>query len=109
MRYVCVLFKLKLDEKRSIGSLKNSPSHGGAFSKVKRSIAYDEYPTINSEMLEPVYQTPPLDYEELSRLMNELYPYQSEFADDFDSASDFHMQKRYLGKLQRTIKYVDTK
>lgn len=84
------------DNKRNIGSLKNSPAHGVSLSKSKRSIAYDEYPTINAEMLEPVYQTPSLDYEELSRLMNELYPYQSQFADNFDS--DLHMQKRYLGE-----------
>lgn len=85
-----------VDNKRNIGSLKNSPAHGGATTKVKRSYSYDEYPTVNAELLEPVYQTPALDYEELSRLMNELYPYHSQFADDF--GSDLHMQKRYLGR-----------
>lgn len=76
--------------------MKNSPVHGKS-SKVKRAaIAYDEYPSINVEQLEPVYQSAPVDYSELAKYINQLYYVPSQFADDFDS--DLHLKKRYLGK-----------
>lgn len=74
------------NEKRNIGSLKNSPTHG---KKVKRDISYDDLAD-DAELLEPVYQNEPLNYDELRYAMNELYP---------NYEKDIHSQKRYLGEF----------
>ena len=80
------------DNKRNIGSMKNSPVHG---SKVKRDIGYDDFPD-DSEILTPNYQTAPLNYDELRFAMNELYPsYENEIIHDDE--------KRYLGKYWLSI------
>lgn len=58
---------------------------------MKRESVYDDYVASNAEQLEPVYQTSPIDYEELNQVMNQLYPY-------YDSdTSNIHEDKRYLG------------
>lgn len=64
-----------VDEKRNIQSLKSS--QGG---RKKRELYYDEDPlgvdeSGTPEVLEPVYQSAPLDYEELMEAMSEAYPY----------------------------------
>lgn len=82
------------NNKRNIGSFKNSPVHG---KKVKREIAYDDF-TDDAELLEPVYQNEPLNYDELRAAMNELYPnYEKELHDP--------NQKRYLGESFLLLKY----
>ncbi|EAT35162.1 AAEL012640-PA, partial [Aedes aegypti] len=62
---------------------------------LKRELYYDDETLDDSapEILEPVYQSSPLDYEELMEAMNEAYtPY-------YNSPADNHLeQKRYLGK-----------
>lgn len=82
------------DLKRNLGSLKNSPVHGA---KTKRDLAYNDYPGSNSEILEPVYQASPIDYEELNEVMNQLYPY-------YDN--DIHEDKRFLGLYTFFIKLL---
>lgn len=72
-------------EKRSIGSLKNSPTHG---KKVKRDISYDDL-SDDAELLEPVFQNEPLNYDELRYAMNDMYP---------EYEKEIHSQKRYLGE-----------
>lgn len=75
------------NDKRNIGSFKNSPVHG---KKIKREITYDDF-TDDAELLEPVFQNEPLNYDELRAAMNELYPnYEKELHDP--------NQKRYLGE-----------
>lgn len=78
-------------EKRNVGSLKNSRMHGTT--KVKRDISYDNIPD-EAEIVAPVYQTEPLNYEELYEAMNELYP-------NYDSFGDIQNDKRFLGKIER--------
>lgn len=73
-------------EKRNIGSMKNSPVHGR---KIKREVTYDDF-TDDTELLEPVYQNGPLNYDELRFAMNELYP---------NYENEIHDQKRYLGEF----------
>lgn len=63
-----------VDEKRNIQSLK---SQGG---RKKRELYYDEDSLVDEsgttpEVLEPVYQSAPLDYEELMEAMSEAYPF----------------------------------
>lgn len=85
------------NEKRNIQSLKNAQGQGGGSSsggRKKRELYYDDETLDDSapEILEPVYQSSPLDYEELMEAMNEAYtPY-------YNSPADNHLeQKRYLG------------
>lgn len=64
-----------VDEKRNIQSLKSS--QGG---RKKRELYYDEDllgldESGTPEVLEPVYQSAPLDYEELMEAMSEAYPF----------------------------------
>lgn len=75
------------NDKRNIGSLKNSRIHNG---KVKRDVSYDDFPD-DTEAMSPVYQNAPLNYDELRYVMNELYP---SYAD-----SDIPTGKRFLGKF----------
>ncbi|XP_021706849.1 uncharacterized protein LOC5565029 isoform X3 [Aedes aegypti] len=89
------------NEKRNIQSLKNAQGQGGGSSsggRKKRELYYDDETLDDSapEILEPVYQSSPLDYEELMEAMNEAYtPY-------YNSPADNHLeQKRYLGSLAR--------
>lgn len=79
-------------EKRNVGSLKSSRVHGAT--KVKREIGYDNIPD-EPEIVAPVYQTEPLNYEELYEAMNELYP-------NYDSLNidDIQNEKRFLGKIE---------
>lgn len=56
---------------------------------VKRESLYDDYQGTNSEMLEPIYQIPELDYDDLNQALNEIY------SNDVD---DIHEDKRFLGK-----------
>lgn len=67
--------------------------HGST--KVKRDVNYDNIPD-EAEIVAPVYQTEPLNYEELYEAMNELYP-------NYDSLNigDIQNEKRFLGKLER--------
>ncbi|XP_035786389.1 neuropeptide-like 1 isoform X3 [Anopheles albimanus] len=58
------------NEKRNIQSLKNAQGHG----RKKRELYYDELEESSPEVLEPVYQTAPLDYEELVEAMAQTYP-----------------------------------
>lgn len=79
--------------------MKNSPVHGSRSAKVKRAaIAYDEYPTVNVDQLEPAYAAPSHDYSELAKYIKQLYYEPSQFAGEFDS--DLHLKKRYLGKSE---------
>lgn len=57
---------------------------------VKRESIYDDYPGTNSEILEPIYQIPELDYDDLNQALNEIY------ANDDD---EIHEDKRFLGKF----------
>lgn len=78
------------NEKRNIQSLKNSQGHNGG--RKKRELYYDDESLDDStpEILEPVYQSAPLDYEELMEAMSEAYPYYA--------PSDNHLEeKRFLG------------
>lgn len=56
---------------------------------VKRESLYDDYQGTNSEILEPIYQVPEFDYDDLNQALNEIY------ANDDD---DMHADKRFLGK-----------
>ncbi|XP_053679097.1 neuropeptide-like precursor 1, partial [Anopheles nili] len=76
------------NEKRNIQSLKNMQAHG----RKKRSMYYDEIEESSPEVLEPVYQTAPLDYEELMDAMVQTYPFYN---------SDNHLEeKRFLDVLK---------
>lgn len=75
------------ESKRNIGSLKNSQRNGG---KVKRDTTYDDFPD-ESEIYSSVYQNAPLNYNDLSYVMNELYP-------NYGTADNFQNEKRFLGK-----------
>lgn len=61
--------------------------------KVKRDINYANIPD-GAEIVAPVYQTEPLNYDELYEAMNDLYP-------NYDSLNigDIQNDKRFLGKL----------
>uniref|UniRef100_A0A182QCV2 Neuropeptide-like 1 n=1 Tax=Anopheles farauti TaxID=69004 RepID=A0A182QCV2_9DIPT len=73
------------NEKRNIQSLKNAQGNG----RKKRSLFYDELEESSPEVLEPVFQTAPLDYEELIDTMVQAYPLYN---------ADNHMEeKRFLG------------
>lgn len=78
-------------EKRNVGSLKNARMH--AVTKVKRDVNYDSMPD-EAEIVAPVFQTEPLNYEELYETMNELYP-------NYDSLNigDIQNEKRFLGEF----------
>lgn len=87
-------------EKRNIQSLKHSQGGQGGGSangggRKKRELYYEDETLDDSapEILEPVYQSAPLDYEELMEAMNEAYtPY-------YNSPVGNHVEeKRYLGK-----------
>lgn len=57
---------------------------------VKRESVYDDFQgSTNSEILEPLYQIPEFDYDDLNQALNEIY------ANDDD---DIHEDKRFLGK-----------
>lgn len=57
---------------------------------VKRESVYDDYPPgTNSEILEPIYQMPGLDYDDFNQALNEIYG-----SDD----DEIHEDKRFLGK-----------
>lgn len=58
---------------------------------VKRESLYDDYQGTNSEILEPIYQIPELDYDDLNQALNEIY------ANDED---EIHEDKRFLGKCK---------
>ncbi|XP_050094240.1 uncharacterized protein LOC126576963 isoform X1 [Anopheles aquasalis] len=78
------------NEKRNIQSLKNAQGHG----RKKRELYYDELEESSPEVLEPVYQTAPLDYEELVEAMAQTYPLYN---------PENHLEeKRFLGSLART-------
>lgn len=70
-----------MEEKRNIGSVKNSQGTG----KVKRDTTYDDFPDEN-EMDTQSYQNTPLNYNDLS----ELYSYYG--------MPDITNEKRFLGK-----------
>nr|XP_029721521.1 uncharacterized protein LOC109398506 isoform X2 [Aedes albopictus] len=87
------------NEKRNIQSLKHSQGGQGGGSangggRKKRELYYEDETLDDSapEILEPVYQSAPLDYEELMEAMNEAYtPY-------YNSPVGNHVEeKRYLG------------
>lgn len=80
--------------------MRNSPVHGTKITK-RAANAYDEYPSINYEQMEPVYQSPQMDYSELAKYIDQLYYIPSQFAEDFDS--DLHLKKRYLGECFRIV------
>ncbi|XP_058835090.1 neuropeptide-like precursor 1 isoform X2 [Topomyia yanbarensis] len=86
------------NEKRNIQSLKNSQGHNGGSSggRKKRELYYDDETLDDStpEILEPVYQSAPLDYEELMEAMSEAYPY-------YAPAGNHLEEKRFLGSLAR--------
>ncbi|XP_062560538.1 uncharacterized protein LOC134224907 [Armigeres subalbatus] len=90
------------NEKRNIQSLKNSQGQGGGSAnggRKKRELYYEDETLDDStpEILEPVYQSSPLDYEELMEAMNEAYP-----SSYYNGPSDNHLEeKRYLGSLAR--------
>lgn len=72
------------DEKRNLGSLKNSPVHGApsaATKQQKREVSYSIMDETNPELAESNYQT---EYDELAQVMDEIYKMPEE--------------KRYLGK-----------
>ncbi|KXJ80511.1 hypothetical protein RP20_CCG023920 [Aedes albopictus] len=88
------------NEKRNIQSLKHSQGGQGGGSangggRKKRELYYEDETLDDSapEILEPVYQSAPLDYEELMEAMNEAYtPY-------YNNPVGNHVEeKRYLGK-----------
>ncbi|XP_058463534.1 neuropeptide-like precursor 1 isoform X2 [Malaya genurostris] len=87
------------NEKRNIQSLKNSQGHndGSSGGRKKRELYYDDGTLDDStpEILEPVYQSAPLDYEELLEAMSEAYPYYTPTGNHLE-------QKRFLGSLART-------
>lgn len=72
--------------------------HGST--KVKRDVNYDNIPD-EVEMVAPVYQTEPLNYEELYETMNELYP-------NYDSLNtdDIQNDKRFLGKIKCDVAHT---
>lgn len=72
-------------DKRNIGALKNTISHGG---KVKRDVNYDGIADV-TEFAAPVYQNAPLDYGDLRDTLNDLYA-------NYD---DIQTEKRFLGKF----------
>lgn len=76
-----------LAHKRNLGALKNSPVHG----RKKREISDDT--ENNMENSEPVYQTSPVDYDELLAEIESgvFYPPQSKFVRN--------EEKRFLGKF----------
>ncbi|XP_049543704.1 neuropeptide-like 1 isoform X3 [Anopheles darlingi] len=75
------------NEKRNIQSLKNAQGHG----RKKRELYYDELEESSPEVLEPVYQTAPLDYEELVEAMAQTYPLYN---------PENHLEeKRFLGRI----------
>lgn len=61
---------------------------------MKRDTLFNDYGN-NPEELAPVYQTSPIDYEELAQVMNQLYPY---YEDSTGGDDNIHEDKRYLGK-----------
>lgn len=69
-----------MEEKRNIGSVKNSQST----SKVKRDTTYDDFP--DESEIDDAYQTAPFNYNDL----NELYAYYG--------MPDISNEKRFLGK-----------
>lgn len=86
-------FCFRLDEKKNVGTdVKISPPHEHM---VKRETIYDDYQNANSEILEPVYQIPELDYDDLNQALNELYG---------NDDADIHEDKRFLGKYSITFK-----
>lgn len=70
------------EDKRNIQSFKSGQVPAA---KVKRDTLYDS----NAEILEPVYQAAPMDYDKYNEIMSELYPY---------SDTEIHDDKRFLGK-----------
>uniref|UniRef100_A0ABK8FV74 Neuropeptide-like 1 n=1 Tax=Anopheles gambiae TaxID=7165 RepID=A0ABK8FV74_ANOGA len=83
------------NEKRNIQSLKNAQG------RKKRSLYYDEMEESSPEVLEPVFQTAPLDYEELMDAMVQTYPLHN---------TDNHLEeKRFLGlvRSEDTTNYED--
>ncbi|EDS39875.1 conserved hypothetical protein [Culex quinquefasciatus] len=83
-----------MTKKRNIQSLKSS--QGG---RKKRELYYDEDPlgvdeSGTPEVLEPVYQSAPLDYEELMEAMSEAYPYYVPGPD-----GNHIEEKRFLGEF----------
>jgi hypothetical protein len=77
------------NEKRNIQALKNSMQ-----GRKKRELPYSElaYGNVaNQEIDEPVYQSTPVDYEELFQVMNENYP-------NYNNYNVHPEEKRFLGK-----------
>lgn len=70
--------------------MKKSPVLGA---KIKRDVSYEDFPD-DSELLAPVYQTSPLNYDELRYIINELYP-------NYATNGDIQNEKRFLGKIDR--------
>uniref|UniRef100_A0A182PSC5 Neuropeptide-like 1 n=1 Tax=Anopheles epiroticus TaxID=199890 RepID=A0A182PSC5_9DIPT len=85
------------NEKRNIQSLKNAQG------RKKRSLYYDELEESSPEVLEPVFQTAPLDYEELVDAMVQTYP--------LYNADNHGEVKRFLGlkRSEDTTNYKDDK
>lgn len=75
------------ESKRNIGSVKNK-QHGG---KVKRDATYDDFPD-ESEIDSSIYQNAPFNYNDLSYVMNELYP-------NYGTGENIQNEKRFLGEL----------
>lgn len=71
-------------DKRNIGALKNTISHG----KAKRDANYDGIADV-TEFAAPVYQNAPLDYGDLRDTLNDLYA-------NYDGIQN---EKRFLGKF----------
>lgn len=74
-----------MEEKRNIGSLKNSQHIG----RNKRDTTYDDFPD-ESEIDTEAYQNAPYSYNDLSYVQNELYPNYG--------LPDISNEKRFLGK-----------
>jgi hypothetical protein len=77
------------NEKRNIQSLKNSMQ-----GRRKRELGYSEYSNANNpEVDEPVYQTSPVDYEELFQVLN------GADSPNYNSYNVHADEKRFLGKF----------
>lgn len=91
-----IFLKVNPEEKRNLGSFKNSPVHGpgtASPSKQKREVSYSIMDETNPEILEPNYQS---DYEDLIQTMDDEWPMYFKKPEE----------KRYLGKKQSLIDYI---
>lgn len=58
---------------------------------VKRESIYDDYQGTDSELLDPFYEIPELDYNDLNQALSELYA---------NNEDEIHEDKRFLGKCK---------